>query len=166
MTIHRYPPQAGIADLIRATFGATLAATPLLMLPLAGWLTALLIAVLALFVCYAAAGLARCVTSVEADSDGLRVAGLWRRRTVAWDRLRSLRLTYHSTRFDGERGWMTLSLAADERIAFDSRIDGFAEIVRRATAAAIRRHLRFDAPTTCNLRALGLAVPDSGAARS
>jgi hypothetical protein len=166
MTIHRYPPQAGISDFIRAGAGATLVATPLLMLPLAGWLTAVLAALLALFVCYAAAGLGRCITSVEADNDGVRLAALGRQRTVAWDRLHSLRLTYHSTRFDGERGWMTLSLAADDRIAFDSRIEGFADIVRRATAAALRRHLAFDAPTTCNLRALGLAVPDYRAAGS
>ncbi len=166
MTVHRYPPRAGIADLLRAGCGAALAATPLLILPLAGWLTAVLIVVLGVFLCYAAAGLGRCVTSIEADTHGLRVAGPWRRRTVAWDRLHSLRLTYHSTRFDGERGWMTLSLAADDRIAFDSRIDGFADIVRRATAAAIHRRLRLDAPTACNLRALGFAVPDPGAVGS
>lgn len=164
MTVHRYPPHAGIADLLRAGFGLMLTAAPLLLLPLAGWLTGVLIALLALFVCYAAAGIGRCVACVEADSDGVRLAGLGRRRTVAWDRLHSLRLTYHSTRFDGEQGWMTLSLTADDRIAFDSRIDGFADIVRRATAAATRRHLPFDAPTRCNLRALGLAVPDPGAA--
>jgi hypothetical protein len=162
MSVHRYPPQAGIADLARAGLGATLAAAPLLTLPLARWLTAVLIALLALFVCYAAAGLGRCVSSVETDNDGVRVAGLWRRRTVAWDRLHRLRLTYHSTRFDRERGWMTLSLAADDRVTFDSRIDGFADIVRRATAAAMRRQIPFDAPTRCNLRALGLAVPEPG----
>ncbi len=161
MTIHRYPPQAGAADLIRAGLGATLAATPLLFLSLAGWLTGLLVLLFALFVSYAAVGVGRLLARIETDQDGVRLSGPWRQRTIAWERLRRLRLTYHSTRANREQGWMTLSLTGDDRIEFDSRIDGFAEIVRRAAAVAARRHLPVDAATQCNLRALGLCVPDS-----
>ncbi|MFO1153152.1 MAG: hypothetical protein U1E42_05735 [Rhodospirillales bacterium] len=161
MTVHRYPPRAGVADLARAGVGTALATGPLVALPLGGWLTALFIALVALFVCYGATGLGRFFASVETDNDGVRTTGAWRqRRTIAWERLRSLRLTYHSTRFDGGGGWMTLRLAGDDRVSFDSRLDGFTDIVRRATAVATRRHLPLDAPTRGNLRALGIAVPD------
>lgn len=164
MSIHRYPSAAAVADLARAGLGGTLAGVPLLLLPLGMGVTLVLIALLTIFACYAAAGFGRWVASVTADSDGISMVAPWRQRRVAWNRLRSLRLTYHSTSGDGERGWMTLSLVADDRISFDSRIDGFTEIVAQARAAAMRRHLCFDAPTLSNLHALGFGLPQPGTA--
>ena len=119
MTVHRYPPAAVVADLVRAGLGAVLAAAPLVFLPLARWLTGLLVIMFALFVLYAAAGVGRGLARIEADRDGVRLAGLWRQRTVAWERLRRLRLTYHSTWANRGDGWMTLSLTADDRIDFE-----------------------------------------------
>jgi hypothetical protein len=71
-----------------------------------------------------------------------------------------LKLAYYSTRRDRRDGWMQLELRAGaSTIRFDSRIDGFNQLVERAALAAAARGVELSAATAGNLEALGIGRP-------
>ena len=95
----------------------------------------------------------------------LRAHGM-RPRTIPWAELDRMKLAYYSTRRDRKSGWMQLELGAGRaRVHLDSRIVGFDRLVRRAAEVASARGLELSEATLANLEAIGVRLPEFGAAR-
>ncbi|MBM3572175.1 MAG: hypothetical protein FJX52_07405 [Alphaproteobacteria bacterium] len=77
--------------------------------------------------------------------------------SLEWPLIRDLRLRYYSTRRDRTQGWMQLRLdGPGGALSFDSHLEGFDDLVRRAAAAARTAGLKLSAATLDNLGALGI----------
>jgi hypothetical protein len=161
MTQYRYPTPAMVGDYLRAAFGLALTGTPLLMAPggsFAFWILgplALLFAVFGL-----RTGL-RHMTVVEADESRVASRHLWRRE-LAWSEVTEVKLSYFSTKRDRRDGWMQLTLKSPgARIRFDSTLDGFGAITRRAHSTALAKGLELTDATIANFASLGFQPPKS-----
>lgn len=83
---------------------------------------------------------------------------LFKQEPVAWHDLVSVKLRYYSTRRNRKNGWFTMHLAGPTaRIAFDSDLDGFEDMARRAALAARDNGIATDDTTRANFSALGFA---------
>ena len=159
---HRYPLRAVLLDYLYGALGLLFTLVPLLAAAPAGGPAAWVLGALAaLFAVYGARTALRHRTCLRVSEAGIAVDGVWRRR-LPWERLTRVTLGYYSTRRKRDSGWMQLTLKAERRtFRIDSQIDGFEQIVRRATRAAAARGIALDNATAENLRALGI---DAGAA--
>lgn len=76
-------------------------------------------------------------------------------RRLRFDRIEGLRLSYYTTRRDGEGGWMELRLRdGDGTMVFESEIEGFARLVREGYAAARRAGVPLSGSTQRNVELL------------
>lgn len=165
VTRHAYPASAMVGDYLRAAAGLVPAAALLFSVPVASIGGMVLTAFALIFGLFALRTAACHHSSIELDASALRLSGL-RCRTIAWDALDRMKLSYYSTRRDRRAGWMQLELRAGAAtVRLDSRIDGFEAVVRRAAAAASARALELNPATAANLQALGIKLPDYGAGR-
>jgi hypothetical protein len=167
MTPHRYPWPALRADYLRAGIGLALTGAPLFAIP-GGAIAFVILALLAvLFLTLGLRTGLRHASRFECDDREVRrVAPLlpylsalpfWPARRVAWDGIARLRLRFFSTRRDRTGGWMQLSVGdGGGRLYFDSTLDGFESVARRAAAAATRNRLPLNDATRANLAALGI----------
>ena len=157
MPAHRYPAEAIAADYARGLAGILLTAGPLWLLGLSGVFAWLLAAGTALFLVYFARAVVRHLTRIELSETGITARGPFG-GTVPWDELRSMKLSYYTTRSDRTGGWMQLDLStAESSISIDSRLQDFADVVDTA-AQQVRRRGRpaLDETTRRNLKALGV----------
>jgi hypothetical protein len=160
MSEHRYPTRTLMEDYARGGAGIVFLAIALVPMHWALHLVFGLMA--ALLLSFGARTYLRGRSRIVLDDNGIAVVGPWSKR-LAWTALDGLRLRYFSTRRDRKRGWMELSLrAGGTRLAIESQIEGFEEIVRRAAAAAAARGLAVDPSTEGNLAALDVPVPRGG----
>lgn len=152
----RYPLSYSCVDYAGSAVGLACSLGPLVYLQPAAAIAWLLAAAAALFLVYFGRTVCRQLTHIELDEAGIRARGPLG-AAIRWEDLRSLRFDYYSTRRDRERGWMQLRLRDAQRtIRIDSGVDGFADIVRAAAAAARRGGADLDAATRANLRMLGI----------
>ena len=107
----------------------------------------------------------RQLSGVELSQAEIALSGPIRRR-LPWHELRRLKLAYYAPRRARQDGWLQLTLrgAAGSPIRVDSTLDGFEEVLRRASAAATANHLSLDPTTEANLAALGIAADGGEAA--
>lgn len=160
MTSLRYPLRSLLLDFAGGGIGIALSIGPLVFVHPAALVAWVLTAVGVLFLVYFGRTVCRHLTHIELDEAGIRASGPLG-AAIRWEDLRSLRLDYYSTRRDleGRRmdgGWMQLRLRdARHTIRIDSELEGFADVVRVASAQALRRGLSLDESTHDNLRALG-----------
>ncbi|HYB11127.1 MAG TPA: hypothetical protein VEJ16_15805 [Alphaproteobacteria bacterium] len=162
MSIHRYPTSSLRADYARAGFGFALTAGLTAMALAAPIVAAALGACALLFLAFGVRTWRRQRMVVALASDGISTSGV-RCVTLPWDELTGLRLRYYATKRDRTGGWMQLDLAAGRRrLSLESTLDGFADIVRQAAAAAGARGLNIDRATRNNLSALGIAAVAMG----
>lgn len=159
MTVHRYGADAVIADYVRSGAGLAITLAPLVAVPTAPAVAALLGLGAGLFALFGATTVVRHLTRIDADDDGLHVRGP-RRADVPWRSLSGLRLAYFSTRRDGSNGWLQLTLhGGGRRLRIDSRIGGFERLATRAIAAAGANGVALDAATAFNVQAMGITAP-------
>jgi len=157
---HRYSWRALLPGYAGSAIGLAFSLGPLAVAHPAGPVAWVLAAAAALFLVYFGRTVCRQLTHIELDENGIRAKGPLG-AAIRWEDLRSLRLGYYSTRRDPEGrtmqgGWMQLRLRdAQHTIRIDSELEGFVELVRTASAEALRRGLSFDEGTHGNLRALG-----------
>ncbi|HVJ53675.1 MAG TPA: hypothetical protein VM689_14500 [Aliidongia sp.] len=155
---HTYPRAALLADYARASVGLVLA-TMAILLPLHWILATGFGAVAALLLFFGARTLVRQRSRIEISPDGIALIGPFGRR-IAWTALDGFRLRYFSMRRDRKLGWMELLLeGGGKRIAVESQIQGFEDIVTAAAEAAGARRLALDEASETNLAAMGVAVP-------
>ena len=151
---HRYPLAALLPDYGRGLIGAALSGGAWSLAPAAPAAIVIFGGLTGLFLVFTMRNAWRHRMRVTLDGEALAVDGV-RRRTVAWRELSGLRLRYYATRRNRQGGWMTLQLKAGRtRIALDSSLTGFPDIVARAVQAARQNAVALDAVTIANLEAL------------
>ncbi|HEV7371864.1 hypothetical protein [Arenibaculum sp.] len=151
----RYPKGPLLADYARSGGGLVLTAGPLLAVDVAVWAGVALGTAALLFALFGLRTAQRHATVVELDEDGVRARGPLGGR-VSWSELRSVRLTYYSTRRDRREGWMHMTLRGGGTVKLESSLDGFDLIAERAAAAARARRLPLGEATVQNFAALGI----------
>jgi len=160
MPVYRYPAGAIAADYVRGLGGIALTGGPLWLLAPSGGLAWVLAACMVLFLVYFARAVVRHLTRIELSETGITARGPFG-GAVPWDELRSMKLSYYTTRSDRTGGWMQLDLSAGVgSVSVDSRLDGFADIAGVAAQQALRRAYRLDEATLLNLKALGISCDD------
>ena len=151
---HRYPLAALLPDYGRGLLGATLSGGAWSLAPAAPAAIVIFGGLTGLFLVFTIRNVWRHRMRVTLDGEALAVGGM-RNRTVAWRDLSGLRLRYYATRRNRQGGWMTLQLrAGGTRVALDSSLTGFPEIVARAVQAARQKDLALDVVTLANLAAI------------
>ena len=160
MQMYRYPAGAVAADYARGLGGLALTGGPLWLMAPSGPLAWVLAACMALFLVYFARAVVRHLTRIELSETGIAARGPFG-GAVPWDELRSMKLSYYTTRSDRSGGWMQLDLSTGAgSVSVDSRLDGFADIAGVAAQQALRRAYRLDETTLLNLKALGIRCDD------
>ncbi len=155
---YRYATAALKGDLIRAASGFVLCTAPIVLASLGPWVTLLFAAPAGVFAVFGARTWLRRSVRIVVDDDGITTAGLTTAR-VQWSELQRFKLSYFSTRRDRSNGWMQLNLRSTSgRLSFDSNLDGFDDICRRAFHAAADNDVELSAATLRNLAELGLVT--------
>jgi hypothetical protein len=153
---HAYPGSAMIGDYLRAAAGLAPTAALLAIASLGAIGTMMLGGLAALFLVFGVRTALRHRSLIEMTETGLSASGPLG-ATILWTELDRIKLAYYSTRRDRRDGWMQLELRARRSvIRFDSRIDGFAELVRQSALAAATRRLELSPATAANLEAFGI----------
>lgn len=164
----RYPFAALRGDYIRAAVGAALCLAPALAVPLSSPADGLLLPAAALFLIFGVRTWQRQRSRVVVD--GRRISIFTSRQaSLDWRDVRSVRLSYFSTRADRREGWMQLTLKGldpQRRTGFrtirvDSALDNFERVASCAAAAVRQNHLAVSAATRANFDALGIDVTDT-----
>ena len=164
----RYPLAALRGDYVRAGLGLTLSLAPAAAVPLASPVDYLLLPAAALFVLFGLRTWQRQQSRVVIDRQGISIfrAG---QVSLAWESIRSVRLSYFSTRADRREGWMQLTLTGEDpqrsnglrKIRIDSSLDGFEQVARCAAAAVRKNELTVSAATRANFDALGIDLSEA-----
>lgn len=154
-----YPSKAMLGDYLRAAFGLTLTGTPI-VLSGPGSATVWVLGPLALlFAIFGARTALRHRTTVELDDINVVVYGLGTQK-LAWSDLQDIRLNYYSTKRDRSQGWMQLVLRGpNAKLRFDSTLDGFPDVARRAYTTARAKGFELTEATISNFAALGFEPP-------
>jgi hypothetical protein len=162
MSEHRYPARSLLEDYARGAAGLVFLGIALVPMHWALHLVFGLVA--ALLLSFGVRTFLRGRSRIVLDEGGIAVVGPIGKH-VAWTSLDGLKLRYFSTRRDRKRGWMELTVrGAGAKLAVESQIDGFEEIVRAAAKAAVARGLTVDPSTEGNLAAMDVTVPRGQAA--
>jgi hypothetical protein len=165
MTRLRYPIESLRGDYLRAAIGLALTTAPILAIPTRSPGMYVLAGAAGLFALFAVRTWLRQRSSVALDDRGISIFRP-SQVTFAWVDIRSVKLSYFSTRSDRTGGWMQLTLkGTDPRrgpglrtIRVDSALEGFADVVRAAARAAEINRLSISPTTRANFGALGLDV--------
>lgn len=156
MTRQAYPSSALIGDYLRAAAGFFPTVAILACARLSPIATGVLACLAALFAVFGARTALRHATQIEVSENGLSASGPLS-TTIRWTELDRIKLAYYSTRRDRSDGWMQLDLGAGAAtVRFDSRLDGFNDLVERSALAAAARGIAMSPATAANLKALGI----------
>ena len=108
-----------------------------------------------LFAVFGARTALRHRTVVEVDDIKVATHGLWRQE-MKWSELIEVKLNYYSTKRDRTSGWMQLMLRGPTgKLRFDSTLDGFPEVARRAHMTARAKGIELTEATISNFASLG-----------
>jgi hypothetical protein len=161
MNSYAYPSAAAFSDLTRALLGGGAAVIPVGAASTGPLVTALLLAIAAVFAALGLRAALLLFTRFEVDETGIAAVGPLN-SAVSWRDLRMVKLAYYSTRRDGSDGWLQLTLVgARRRVSVDSRLDGFRRLAAIAAEAACARNLPLDPATCSNFEALGIPLGDT-----
>jgi hypothetical protein len=165
MERYRYPATTLIPDYLRVAFGVVITAGPLVALDLARGVAILLAGLTLLFLWFGVRTALRQFSWIELSAAEIALCGPIRRR-LSWQEVRRLQLAYYAPRRARQDGWLQLTLRGPSgpAIRVDSTLDGFDDVLRRATGAAARNELPLDPATQANLAALGLVTALEGRA--
>jgi len=163
-----YPFSSLRQDYIRAGVGLALTLGPAAAIPLGAPASYVLIPAAALFALFGLRTWQRQRCRVRLSNARISI---FRPRQVSldWQGVRTVKLSYFSTRPDRSGGWMQLILQGDDpqregrsrTIRVDSSLDGFMEVAGRAAAAVDTNALAVSASTRANFQALGLAIAET-----
>ena len=159
MEQYRYPATTLLPDYLRVAFGVAITAVPLLALDVARGVAVLLAGLALLFLWFGVRTAMRHLSWVELSPAEIVLCGPIRRR-LPWQEIRRVQLAYYAPRRARQDGWLQLTLRGPNgrAIRVDSTLDGFDDVLRRATGAAARNELPLDPATEANLAALGLTT--------
>jgi len=170
MTVYRYQRGRLIADYLRGGCGLAGSIAAWLLLPSIPQVHILIGGLTLLFLLFTIRTVWRQAIRIEITDQSLTLisprSAFFKQEPVAWGDLMSVKLRYYSTRRNHKHGWFTMHLAGPAaRVSFDSDLDGFEELARRAARAVRDNRVAIDDTTRANLSALGFAEPPQGAER-
>jgi hypothetical protein len=162
VTVLRYQGRRLIGDYLRGGLGLAGSIAAWLLLPSAPQVHILIGGLTLLFLLFTIRTVWRQAVRIELSDQALTMTSprsvIFSKETVAWRDLVSVKLRYYSTRRNRKNGWFTMHLAGPTaRIAFDSDLDGFEDMTRRAALAVRDNGIAIDDTTRANLEALGFA---------
>jgi hypothetical protein len=158
--IFAYPAKEIRKEYIRAGFGVTITLVPLLLFGPSSVIVYILAGFLMLFAAYGIRAVYRSGQQIILGQEGISVSGL-KGKHINWEELETFKLSYFSTRRDGENGWMQLKLKGKgDGLTFESTITDFEDLVLHCTKEALRRRLSFDPASIRNLSVLGVSSED------
>jgi hypothetical protein len=160
MTVYRYQVERLIGDYLRGACGLAGSIIAWVFLPSVVQVHILIGGLTLLFLLFPIRTAWRQAVRIEASDETLVLTSprsiFFKQEPVAWRDLVSVKLRYYSTRRNRKNGWFTMHLAGPTaRIAFDSDLDGFEDVARRAAGAARINGIAIDDTTRANLAALG-----------
>lgn len=166
----RYPLAALRGDYVRAGFGLAFSLGLALAVPLASAADYLLLPAASLFLVFGLRTCQRQWARVVIDGRGISIFQP-RQVSLDWRHIRSVRLSYFSTRGDRREGWMQLTLKGADlqrgrglrTIRIDSALDEFERVAQCAAAAAQANGLVISPATRANFDALGIELADQSA---
>jgi hypothetical protein len=158
-----YPAGTLRGDYVRAALGLLLTIGPALAIPWSSPANLVLLPGACLFAIFSIRTWRRQQCRVFVNDRSISIFGL-RPVSLEWAKIKSVNLSYFSTRRDHSGGWMQLKLRGEDprrpdrlcTIRIDSTLDGFETVVRRAAAAATASGLSVSAATRANFAALGI----------
>ena len=163
MSVHTYPLYTVLGDYIRAILGVGVSTVPLFIITGKPLVTYAFWALIVVFVLYGLRSLGRHCTRIETTDDGVAASSLFRHH-FAWSELSKLRLKYFSTRRDKTGGWMQLEMTGNgRRIAVNSTISDFADMLARATDAAKANGIDIDEASLANIASINVRVDGEAA---
>jgi hypothetical protein len=162
-----YPIEALRGDYLRAGLGVILTLAPALGIPLASPAMYVLVPAAILFLAFGVRTWRRHRSRVVLDRRSISIFGP-RRVSLDWERVRSVKLSYFSTRADRTGGWMQLTLSGNDAqregvtqaLCCDSTLTGFEVVAHRAAAAIQTNGLTVSQATRANFSVLGIDVAD------
>jgi hypothetical protein len=162
MTLHRYQGGRLVGDYLRGGAGLAGSIGAWLLLPSVPQVHILMGGLTLLFLLFTIRTVWRQAVRIEVSDQAFSLtsplSAFFKQEPVAWRDLVSVKLRYYSTRRNRKNGWFTMHLAGPTaRIAFDSDLDGFEDLARRAALAARDNDIEIDDTTRANLSALGFA---------
>ena len=168
MTDLRYPMATLRGDYIRAGVGLLLSLGPALAVPLSSAADFVLLPAAGLFLVFGIRTWQRQRSRVRVDGRGISIFPP-RQASLDWRHVRSVRLSYFSTRTDRREGWMQLTLKGNDpqrgtglgTIRIDSALDDFERVARCAAAAVRMNGLEVGAATRANFDALGIDLSEN-----
>jgi hypothetical protein len=160
MTVYRYQIERLIGDYLRGACGLAGSIVAWIFLPSAVQVHILIGGLTLLFLLFTIRTVWRQAVRIEASDETLVLISprsiFFKQEPVAWRDLVSVKLRYYSTRRNRKNGWFTMHLAGPTaRIVFDSDLDGFEDMARRAALAVRANGIAIDDTTRANLAALG-----------
>ena len=168
MTELTYPFNALRGDYVRAAIGLVLTLCPAGAIPLGAPADYVLLPAAALFALFGLRTWRRQRCRVHLSKARISI---FRPRQVSldWQGIRTVKLSYFSTRPDRSGGWMQLTLQGDDpqrdgrsrTIRVDSGLDGFLDVAGRAAAIVDANALPVSAATRVNFQALGLEIAEA-----
>jgi hypothetical protein len=145
-------------DYVRALLGLAICVAPFIWLEPALYFIVVLLAMGAVFAVLLWQTMARQFTRVLIDAQGITMIA-FRRRTIAWDQLRQMQLSYFTT-WKNLQGFMELKLKGPGvSMKVGSSLIGFRNVAKAASEAAFRNRLTFKAATIENLKHLNIVDP-------
>jgi hypothetical protein len=160
MMVYRYRTRRLVGDYLRGACGLAGSISAWVFLPSVVQVHLLIGGLTLLFLLFTIRTAWRQAVRIEASDETLVLtlprSIFFKQEPVAWRDLVSVKLRYYSTRRNRKNGWFTMHLAGPTaRIAFDSDLDGFEDMARRAALAVRANGIAIDDTTRANLAALG-----------
>jgi hypothetical protein len=162
MMVYRYRTGRLVGDYLRCGFGLAGLIAAWVLLPSGPRVDIVMGGLTLPFLLFTIRTVWRQTARIEVSDQAITLTSLrlafFNQGPMAWRDLVSIKLRYYSTRRNRKNGWFTMHLAGPTaRIAFDSDLDGFEDMARRAALAARDNGIATDDTTRANLAALGFA---------
>ena len=161
MPIFRYPRSSLIGDFLRSGGGLAAGLAGLVLAPSSSIVVVISLFFIVLFGWFLWRTIRRSRTEIALISDGIACRDITEKR-FSWNDLAAFKLRFYGTRREHRNkqgGFMVLTLAGPGcKIALESSIEGFSEIVERAAAAAQAKNLEIDTASLEYLLDLGVEV--------
>ncbi len=159
---YNYPEKEVKKEYYRSGVGMLISGVPLLLFGPSSVIVSILGCFFCLFLAYGVRAYYRGRMHLILGSRAIEVKGLTE-KTILWEELEELKLSYYSTRRDGEKGWMQLRLKAKGvRLRVESTITDFWDLVDTCALIAKDRGLLLDSSTIRNMRTLGIETDAIG----
>jgi len=138
-------------EYLRAAVGIAFSLVPLLLLKPSSVIVSILASMFCLFFLYGIRAIDRSQTQICVTAGGICSEGIFT-RAIKWEELEALKLSYFSSRRDGEAGWMQLKLKGrGVRLRVESTISDFEILVSICASMAQKNDIQLDRASIRNM---------------